>query len=153
MRKLLLILTLCVAYQSAFAEDVIAFDAKTDPVVQKLKHEFENKPLGAKVNQRNAVLSDTFYHRCLSETLATLKKDFPSDKPEVHQTIVFDTCEYTEDIYNTYNVLLAADNMKKKMSEQEAYQHVIDSYIKNGGRSKTNAKMRDEIWQKINTTP
>lgn len=73
--------------------------------------------------------------------------------PDIDQTTVIqtinETCEYSEDRYSIYNILLASTiAMKKPLSEKQAAAYLEKNYAKEG-REKSHAEQRKDIYQKI----
>lgn len=114
-----------------------------------VKADLANNILTEKEVYEGADLSSLLYEHCIGETTAKLKTMYPNiDQKQLIRTLN-ESCEYSEDRYGIYNILLASMIvMKKPLSEQQAAMILEKEYLKIG-RDKANAKQRKDIYKRL----
>lgn len=142
-RFLLGLLSLCLA-QPVLAETL----SENNQVTPQLKSALTDHVLSEVEIMQGADHTQVLYRHCINETVTKLKTMYP----DIDQKTVIDTvnasCVYPEDRFNLYSILLAAANMKKPMSEQQAVVFLENDY-KKIGRDQANHEQRIQIYKNI----
>lgn len=116
-----------------------------DPTV---KAELKNKILTENEIYQGADTSQKAYYFCITDTAMKMKYMYPETEQDELIKIINSSCEYSEDRFNLYSILLAASSMKKPMSEKQAAVFIENNY-KQHGRTQINQKQRIKIYQDI----
>lgn len=115
-----------------------------DPVIQKVKADLSDKILTKEEINKGTENTQLLYFSCLIDTAKKLKMMYPDSTKQTITNTVNHACEYSEDKYNTYSVLLAASTMNKPMSEKQAFVFIEKNYNEKG-RAAANADQRTKI--------
>ncbi|EPF70437.1 hypothetical protein [Acinetobacter rudis] len=128
--------------QSAWADNNHQLEAR-------VKEKLGTKVLTEKEVYAGADQTNLLYAHCIGETAAKLKTMYPDIKQQIVIQTVNEACEYPEDRYGIYSILLASTiAMKKPLSERQAAVYLEKEYEKIG-RDQANAEQREAIYKKL----
>lgn len=127
--------------QIASAE--LPINEKFDPTA---KAELTDKILTENEIYQGADASQRTYYFCITDTAMKMKYMYPETAQDDLIKIVNSSCEYSEDRFKLYSILLAASSMKKPMSEKQAAVFIENNY-KQQGRTQNNHEQRIKIYQ------
>lgn len=130
------------------AQNLFAELPKLNELTPQAKAKISDKVLSKDEIMQGAERTQNLYIFCLSQTAEKLKMMYPDAKKEIIYDTLSTACEYPEDIFSIYNILLAASSMNKPMSEKQASVFLEDSYKKQG-REKSNGELRNEILKSL----
>lgn len=121
---------------------------ENNQITPVLKAKLSDKILTEAEIMQGVDRSQMLYQYCIQDTASKLKRMYP----EVDQSIVIESvnyaCEFPEDYFNIYSVLLASSSMKKPMSEKAASVFIEVNYTK-AGRNQANAAQREHIYKNL----
>jgi hypothetical protein len=149
MNKLLLSLLILCSFQLSTMANAAEENDKT--VNAELKKTLTNKVLTAKEIESRAEKSGYLYLYCISNTAEKLKSMYPDSSESLVLSTINDSCQYPEDLYSIYNIVLAHQNMNKKVSEQDALSYLEKAY-KAKGRDETNKEQRLKLFKALEIT-
>lgn len=140
---------LLVAICFLLSQQAFAFDFQSNQLNPQVKAQLSDKPLTNEEVFQGAKKTEILYTSCLTETSDSIKKMFANADPTVVYQTVSGACEYPEDLFMIYNILLVSSQMHQPMSEKQAGE-IIDKNYQKDGREKGNSELRTEIMKSLN---
>ena len=117
----------------------------TNHITPQAKAELSDKVLTKDEVMQGADKTQNLYFSCLTETAQNLKNEFPNMDSEILASTLTATCEYPEDLFSIYNILISASSKNMTMSEKQAGVYLEQAY-KNKGREEANKVIRGRIY-------
>lgn len=117
----------------------------TNHITAQAKAELTDKVLSKDEIMQGADRTERLYFSCLTETAQTLNTSFENMDKEILADTVTATCEYPEDLFSIYNILISAAAQNNLMSEKQASVYLEKAY-KSQGREKANQTIRIKIY-------
>lgn len=112
----------------------------------EVKAKLTDKILTEKEISQVAENTRLIYFYCITDTANKMKMMIPGSTKNELIEIINSSCEYPEDRFHLYNILLAAASMKKPMSEKQAAVFLENAYNAQG-RTKANQEDRHKIFK------
>ncbi len=130
------------------AQATLAMPEVRDQLSPELRASLSDKTLTEKEIYQGADNTQILYFICIKETQMKITTMYPEIKQDQLIEVINRSCEYSEDNFNIYSILLAASSMKKPMSEKQAAVFLEKNYKKHG-RSESNHAQIIEIFKNL----